>query len=76
MNARTSQSDFMPRDQIANIHWIMEKAREMIRNESLLHLSDIKGIKMSSEIKDNMKESEISCQTVNFEMRAGLLLSL
>ena len=27
MNARTSQSDFMPRDQIANIHWIMEKAR-------------------------------------------------
>ena len=64
------------RDQIANIHWIMEKAREMIRNESLLHLSDIKGIKMSSEIKDNMKESEISCQTVNFEMRAGLLLSL
>ena len=31
---------------------------------------------MSSEIKDNMKESEICCQTVNVEMRVGLLLSL
>ena len=32
MNARTSQSDFMPRDQIANIHWIMEKEREFQKN--------------------------------------------
>ena len=45
----------------------------MIRNENLPHVSDIKGTKMASEIKDNMK---ISCQIVNVEMRVGLLLSL
>lgn len=48
----------------------------MIRNENIPHVSDIKGTKMASEIKDNMKESEISCQIVNVEMRVCLLLSL